>query len=93
MRYWIDLIESEAEKAEARFGPFTSSHEGYGVLMEEVWELLAAVHANDRASVEREAVQVAAVALRLAACCEDGPFQHRSGFHDGDQPTGDDATG
>ena len=60
----------EAGKAEERYGEFTSAHEALGVLVEEFDELRAAIHANSAMSVHGEAIQVAAVALRLAALCE-----------------------
>lgn len=73
-------IVGEATGAEKRYGPFHSSHEGFGVLAEEVAELLDAIRANDREAVEREAVQVAAVAYRIAQACESREFCERSGF-------------
>ena len=53
-----------------RFGPFTSSHEGLGVVTEEYDELKDAIRANDPAAIIREAVQLAAVAWRLAEAME-----------------------
>lgn len=76
----IDSILIEAAAADRKFGPFTSTHEAYGVLAEEVLELLEAIRANDRDAVAREAIQVSAVAMRLAECCERRPFMERSGF-------------
>lgn len=76
----IARIQEEADKAADKFGPFTSAHEGYGVLAEEMMELLEAIHANDCEAVEREACQVAAVALNLARSCEGLEFGGRSGF-------------
>lgn len=76
----LGRVMVQANYASDRYGPFTSSHEGYGVLAEEVAELLEAIRANDREAVEREACQVSAVALRIAECCELRSFQERSGF-------------
>ncbi len=59
-------IEAEAEASRARWGAYRSQHEAYGVLAEEVHELLCAIQANDEASIRHEAMQVAAVAFRLA---------------------------
>ena len=59
-------LAREIVEADARYGPFRSSHEGLGVLVEEMDELRAAIHANDLDAVQREACQVAAVAMRLA---------------------------
>ena len=72
----------EACAAQAKFGDFASMHEGYGVLAEEVAELFEAVRmrhgqfkeGRDDAHpflrrqdcIRAEAIQVAAVALRIA---------------------------
>ncbi len=70
----------EMGRAEDRFGPFTSTHEAYGVLAEEVAELLDAIRANALESVREEAIQIAAVATRLAGSCRDNQeFRSRSG--------------
>ena len=66
-----DKIADEMREAHEKYGPFTSAHEGYGVLAEEMVELLEAVHANEAPAVQREACQVAAVAWRLAECLTD----------------------
>lgn len=60
-----DLL-AEADRSRQKYGPYTSSHEAYGVLAEEMAELLEAIHANSWPSIQREALQVAAVALRLS---------------------------
>ena len=62
-------VVEEAEKAAAKYGDFQSTHEALGVLTEEVRELEDAIRSNDLASVGREAMQVAAVALRLYNIC------------------------
>ena len=59
-------IGEEAERARKKWGPFRSSHEAYGVLAEEMAELLEAIHANEDLCARREALQVAAVAYRFA---------------------------
>ncbi len=69
----LDAIK-EAMDARARFGRMNSLHEGYGVLMEEVRELEQIVFQKQAVRnpglLEKEARQVAAVALRIAAeCC------------------------
>jgi len=67
----------EAEQALADHGPFNSAHEGFGVLHEEFDELKAHVWTHQRRrdlpSMRKEAIQVAAVALRFAAelCSEE----------------------
>jgi hypothetical protein len=78
-------VVAEAEAARAKYGDFTSTHEALGVLEEERDELRAAIHENKLAAIQREAIQVAAVALRLADVCQraiDGEapvFRDRSG--------------
>jgi hypothetical protein len=57
-------VTEELIKAQQRFKPFNSSHEGYAVLHEEVDELWDAIKANDLDHAQIEAVQVAAMALR-----------------------------
>jgi NTP pyrophosphatase (non-canonical NTP hydrolase) len=76
----IKIVRLEVENAEERYGPFASTHEGYGVLAEECAELLDAIRCNDLAGVERESIQVAAVAIRLAMECTgiDNLFAQRS---------------
>lgn len=64
-------IEKEGVEADRKYGPFTSAHEGYGVLAEEVAELLDAIRSNTDVVVQIEACQVAAVAWRLALSLTD----------------------
>lgn len=57
-------------------GNFNSAHEGYAVLLEEVDELWGHVKTNqkrrDLGAMRKEAIQVAAMALRFAAeCCDE----------------------
>lgn len=59
-------LRKEADDARDLWGPFRSAHEAYGVLAEEVMELLQAIHHNDIDHARREALQVAAVAFRFA---------------------------
>jgi hypothetical protein len=76
-----DDVLCEVERASARFGPFNSSHEGLGVLIEEIRELEDAIRANSMEAIAKEAMQVSAVALRFYAQCRkasDG-FRTRSG--------------
>ncbi len=70
-RDMLRLVQKEAGDAHAKFGAFASMHEAYGVLIEEVDEMFEAIRLKqdvpqrgDR--IEKEAVQVAAVALRIA---------------------------
>lgn len=61
---------AEALRASQNWPPFNSAHEGYGVLLEEVDELWAHVKTNqkrrDIEAMKKEAIQVAAMALRFA---------------------------
>lgn len=66
----------EALLARAKWPPYNSAHEGLGILLEEMRELelhifLKPAH-RDLAAMRREAIQVAAVALRFASeCCDE----------------------
>lgn len=66
----------EACEASAKWPPFNSAHEGYGVLLEEVDELQAHVWTNqkkrDLGAMRKEAIQVAAMAIRFAYDIVDG---------------------
>jgi hypothetical protein len=74
-------ILRQIEYAQRRFGDMASAHEAYGVLLEEVAELLDAIRANNAHLARDEALQVAAVAIRLADHCTDcAAFRKRSGF-------------
>ena len=75
----IEECRAEMARASLRYGPFTSTHEALGVLREEFTELTHAVRQNALESVRMEAIQVAAVALRLAVHCrEHAAFAARS---------------
>lgn len=81
---WNELRD-ELARAQARYGLFHSTHEGYGVLAEEVAELLEAIRSNHAGSIDEEAMQVAAVAIRIVKSCRmkgaNGvAFAERSGF-------------
>lgn len=56
----------EMDRAAKRYGLPASAAEGYGVLAEEVAEVLDAIRDRNLAAIKLEAIQVAAVALRLA---------------------------
>lgn len=78
----ISEIQAEAKRAAEQYGNPASSHESLGVLLEEFDELKQAIHDNDQEAVIHEAIQVAAVAYRLALICAEGDadFCIRSGF-------------
>lgn len=64
-------VADEASRAQERYGDFASMHEGYGVLAEEIAELLDAIRMRQNEpgramSIETEALQVSAVAMRMA---------------------------
>jgi len=80
MQTTLRRVEEEIQRAGRRYGRFTSSHEGYGVLAEEVAELLDAIRVNDCEAVWLEAIQVAAVAVRISMACDCEDFRVRSGF-------------
>lgn len=59
----------ELERAQAKFPAFNSGHEGYAVILEELDELWDEVKASkpgsDMTAMRKEAIQVAAMALRF----------------------------
>lgn len=63
-------VQSELISAQESWPTFNSAHEGYAVLAEEVDELWAHVKTNqkkrDIEAMRKEAIQVAAMALRFA---------------------------
>lgn len=75
-----DLV-TELEGAISAYPSFNSAHEGYGVLKEEVDELWDEVKikqgSRDIEKMRKEAIQVAAMAIRFAAdVCYDGKGQN-----------------
>jgi NTP pyrophosphatase (non-canonical NTP hydrolase) len=74
----LEALLAEADMADARYGPYTSSHEALGVITEEYQELVDAVRANDLGAIRREALQLGAAALRCAECCQGAGFRERS---------------
>ncbi len=61
---------TEAMLGFEKWGPFNSAHEGFAILLEEVDELKAHVWTNqkrrDLEAMRKEAIQVAAMAMRFA---------------------------
>ena len=82
---WLSDAQLDAQlyrrilSADARYGNFTSSHEALGVASEEWDELRDAVRANDIEAIRSEALDLAAVLIRLwAQLGEDKAMQKRS---------------
>lgn len=76
----MDDIADEVSFAVAKFKPFNSAHEAYAVLLEEVDELWDEVKAKQEAravqDMRKEAVQVAAMAIRfILDVCDNGRGQ------------------
>ena len=74
MREILDEIEREIDFATAKYPAMNSAHEGWATLYEEVDELWDHVKvkqkSRDIVGMKREAVQVAAMAIRfIKDCC------------------------
>lgn len=73
----VKEIEAEAAQGREKWGEFNSAHEGYAVLLEEVDELKEHVwekqSLRNLVAMRKEAVQVAAMAIRFAleVCSEE----------------------
>ena len=61
----LKLVAAEYEKARKKHRPMAGAHEGYAVLLEEVDELWDEIKADNHGRAQKEAVQVAAMALAL----------------------------
>lgn len=59
------LCVEECERAQKRWTPLSSIHEGYALLLAEVDELWDAIRQNDPLSVREDAIKVGAMALRI----------------------------
>ena len=62
----------ELNEATKKFGSFHNTHEGYAVLKEEIDELWDEVKANNTENACKEAIQVAAMAIRFIVDCRAG---------------------
>lgn len=60
-------IECRVIRSEQRYGPMASTHEGLGVALEEWDELRDAVKSNDPLRIEHEALDLAAVLVRMVS--------------------------
>lgn len=62
----IQAVDAEYRRAVSLHGPFSSTHEGYAIIQEEVDELWGGIKKNDsREALKEEAIQVAAMAIRF----------------------------
>ena len=77
-------LHDRIKKADAIYGAPASAHEMLGVIAEEYAELIEAVRSGKSGSVEWEALDIAAAAVRLAYACHapTTAFAERSGFLD-----------
>lgn len=80
-RMTVALQEAAAElrRAMQKFAPIHSGHEGFAVIREELDELWDDVKRDDLTAAKREAVQVAAMALRFIVDLPDGQSCEASG--------------
>ena len=70
VQFGIKAMEAELIRATRRFGAFASTHEGWAVIKEELDELWDAIKAKaDVNTLQREAIQVGAMALRFLVDC------------------------
>ena len=63
----LNDIHSEFNSANEKFKPFSTYHEGYAVILEELDELWDEVKSRDHSHyrMKKEAIQVAAMAIRF----------------------------
>lgn len=77
----LDEVQEEVASAEAKWPAMNSAHEAYGVLMEEIRELEEHIFTNQKrrnmAEMRAEAIQVAAMAVRLVRDICDGNRGHK----------------
>jgi hypothetical protein len=82
----LKMVKVELLDATNKFGAFHNAHEAYAVLLEEVDELWDEVKRKQREGYERlrrmqeEAIQVAAMAVRLVLDCCSGVRKSVMGF-------------
>lgn len=71
-------IAARIERADDRYGPFRSTHEAMGVALEEWTEFIEAVRSNQLLDIYEEALDLAAVMIRLAGSLQDDELARRS---------------
>lgn len=75
----LNEIQEHAEQAQMRYANFASAHEALGVALEEWNELQDAIRSNAIESIREEAIDLAAVMIRLAVQCRTaGALRQRS---------------
>ena len=65
----VDEVVAEYRRAVEKFPPYHSDREGFDILDEEVQELKQAIRHETPQQARAEAIQVAAVAIRLVMDC------------------------
>lgn len=70
----MEEIFDHIKASDDRYGDFTSTHEALGVATEEFAELIRAVRRNAIYEVREEAIDLAAVCIRLACVCLSNQF-------------------
>lgn len=66
----FEMLQARVERAHERYGPIASTHEAAGVMLEEWDELREALRANNLIAIRDEALDLAAIAMRLASACQ-----------------------
>ena len=65
----VEQVMDELRRATRQHGPMKSGHEGYAVILEEVDDLWHEIKHGTKSKARKEALQVAAMAVRLIANC------------------------
>lgn len=64
-QWWRTAVRPELVKATQRYGSFSSAHEGYAVILEELDEMWDEIKKNNTTRSKEECIQVAAMAIRF----------------------------
>ena len=70
----VGMILEELERANGMYKPFSSPHEGYAVLLEEMDELWDEIKKKqpDKTRMLEEAIQIGAMAIKfIKSCCKE----------------------
>lgn len=70
LRY-LHEVHEEIDRATKKYGPINSAHEAYGIIKEEIDEMWDEIKANDNDKARQEAVQAAAMCIRLLVDSEE----------------------